>query len=115
MRCRRATVDARSLPLAAMTTEPRSLLDELLCTALAVGLVLVLVLPSARGMSAAGWLPLWLVGMPAVAWWALRGFPLPSPRSKIAVRVPSARPRHAAPQARRSIRTASGRRVRAAA
>jgi hypothetical protein len=41
------------------------------------GLALVLVWPAARGSSAwLGWLPMWLVGMPLVAWWALR-FPLP--------------------------------------
>jgi hypothetical protein len=26
-----------------------------------------------------GWLPMWLVGMPLVAWWALLRFPLPRP------------------------------------
>ena len=47
-------------------------LDELLCAALGVGLVLVILVPAARGMSAIGWLPMWLVAMPAAAWWALR-------------------------------------------
>ncbi|HDS1045038.1 TPA: hypothetical protein QDZ42_003720, partial [Stenotrophomonas maltophilia] len=38
------------------------------------GLALVLVWPAARGSSAwLGWLPLWLVGMPLAAWWALLG------------------------------------------
>ncbi|GAB2316170.1 hypothetical protein [Stenotrophomonas geniculata] len=42
------------------------------------GLALVLVWPAARGSSAwLGWLPMWLVGMPLVAWWALLRFPLP--------------------------------------
>jgi len=42
------------------------------------GLALVLVWPAARGSSAwLGWLPLWLVGMPLAAWWALLGCPLP--------------------------------------
>ncbi|HEL5040319.1 TPA: hypothetical protein UOA93_002104 [Stenotrophomonas maltophilia] len=42
------------------------------------GMALVLVWPAARGSSAwLGWLPMWLVGMPLVAWWALLRFPLP--------------------------------------
>ncbi|PJL60095.1 hypothetical protein [Stenotrophomonas maltophilia] len=42
------------------------------------GLALVLVWPAARGSSAwLGWLPMWLVGMPFAAWWALLRFPLP--------------------------------------
>ncbi|MDA5342311.1 hypothetical protein [Stenotrophomonas maltophilia] len=42
------------------------------------GVALVLVWPAARGSSAwLGWLPMWLVGMPLVAWWALLRFPLP--------------------------------------
>ena len=42
------------------------------------GVALVTVLPAARGSSAwLGWLPMWLVGMPLVAWWALLRFPLP--------------------------------------
>ena len=39
------------------------------------GLALVLVWPAARGNSTwLGWLPMWLVGMPLVAWWALLRF-----------------------------------------
>lgn len=42
------------------------------------GLALVLVWPAARGSSAwLGWLPMWLIGMPLAAWWALLRFPLP--------------------------------------
>ncbi|HDS1533551.1 TPA: hypothetical protein QEK88_003450 [Stenotrophomonas maltophilia] len=42
------------------------------------GLALVLVWPAARGSSGwLGWLPMWLVGMPLVAWWALLRFPVP--------------------------------------
>ncbi|TZF88691.1 hypothetical protein FW784_09600, partial [Lysobacter lacus] len=55
-----------------------SLLDQVLCTALAVGLVLVALLPGARATSAIGWLPMWLVAMPALAWWSLHGFALPA-------------------------------------
>lgn len=54
------------------------LIDQLLRHALAVGVVLVLMLPAARGSHAwLGWLPMWLVGMPLVAWWALHRFALP--------------------------------------
>ncbi len=43
------------------------------------GLALVLVWPAARGYSQwLGWLPLWLVGMPLLAWWALYRFRLPA-------------------------------------
>lgn len=42
------------------------------------GVALVLVWPAARGSSAwLGWLPMWLVGMPLMAWWTLLRFPLP--------------------------------------
>jgi hypothetical protein len=44
-----------------------------------VGLALVAVLPAARGHSEwLGWMPLWLVGMPLAAWWAMHRFRLPS-------------------------------------
>ena len=45
---------------------------------IAIGVVLVLLLPGARGMHATiGWLPLWLVAMPMTACWALRRFARP--------------------------------------
>ncbi|GAB3389756.1 hypothetical protein [Lysobacter fragariae] len=48
-------------------------LDALPRYALAIGLALVVLLPAARGFSQTlGWLPLWLLAMPAVALWALR-------------------------------------------
>lgn len=103
-------VAARQLPTAAMSNEsraPLSVLDEILCTALAVGLVLVALLPAARGMSPLGWGPLWLVGMPAAAWWAARGFALPKRRSRGVEAGRSARPvRRTVPQARRAARPA---------
>ncbi|WP_156963015.1 hypothetical protein, partial [Aerolutibacter daejeonensis] len=56
--------------------DPR--LDEALKLLLAIGVVLVLLLPAARGSAASiGWLPMWLLGMPLVALWATRGFRLP--------------------------------------
>ena len=70
------------------------------------GLALVLVWPAARGYSQwLGWLPMWLVGMPLLAWWALYRFRLPA--TLLARR--SARRR--GPQARRRGR-ALARRVR---
>ena len=42
------------------------------------GLAVVLVWPAARGSTGwLGWMPLWLLGMPLVAWWSLLRFPLP--------------------------------------
>jgi hypothetical protein len=63
------------------------------------GLALVLVWPAARGSSEwLGWLPLWLVGMPWLAWWSLYRFRLP----KALLRRRSGRRR--GPQARRRSR-----------
>ncbi|WP_355607201.1 hypothetical protein RZV17_03250 [Xanthomonas cannabis] len=63
------------------------------------GLALVLVWPAARGHSEwIGWLPLWLVGMPMLAWWSLHRFALPTlvrPGSRRAT------PRRRGPQAQR--------------
>lgn len=43
-----------------------------------LGLAVVLLFPAARGHGYwLGWAPLWLVGMPFVAWWALHRFRLP--------------------------------------
>ena len=64
------------------------------------GLALVLVWPSARGYNAwLGWGPLWLVGMPLSAWWALYRFRLPA-----RWRNRQAAPRRRGPQARRARR-----------
>ena len=42
------------------------------------GLAMVLVWPAARGSTSwLGWMPLWLLGMPLVAWWSLLRLPLP--------------------------------------
>ena len=80
-------------------------LEDALKYALAIGSVLVLLLPGARGSSEAlGWLPLWLLGMPAVALWALKGFPLPGRAMEEAAATPASRRRRAGPQARRRIR-----------
>jgi hypothetical protein len=67
------------------------------------GLALVLVWPAARGYSSwLGWLPLWLLGMPMMAWWALYRFPLPH----LPKRDRSSRRRRRGPQARRIGRVA---------
>ncbi|HEU0307105.1 MAG TPA: hypothetical protein VFR30_09075 [Lysobacter sp.] len=83
-------------------------LEDILRYALATGMVLVLLLPAARGFSETlGWLPLWLLAMPGVALWALRGFPLP--RRAAPALVTTARRRRSGPQARRRTRGLSRR------
>ena len=77
-------------------------LEDILKYALAIGGVLVVLLPGARGSSETlGWLPLWLLAMPAVALWALKGFPLPHRTDAAAVPMSAARRRRSGPQARR--------------
>ena len=90
-------------------------LEDLPRYALAIGAALVLLVPAARGFSPTfGWLPLWLLAMPAVAWWALRGFRLPM-RADTVEPVATARRRRTGPQARRRVRgTASHGLARAA-
>lgn len=64
------------------------------------GVALVLVWPAARGHSEwIGWLPLWLVGMPLAAWWALYRFRLPARWRHRALA-----PRRRGPQATRARR-----------
>lgn len=108
-RARRATFQASeraaSTPPAGARPDPR--LDEALKVLLAVGAVVVLLWPGARGSVASiGWLPMWLLGMPLVALWALHGFRVPW-AGRTSGRVPaSGRRRPAVPQARRRRRTA---------
>ncbi len=81
--------------------DPR--LDAALRYAIAIGAVLLLLLPAARGMhTAIGWLPLWLLALPMTAWWALHRFPLP--RAAQPDRPVIARGRRNLPQARRRAR-----------
>ncbi|WP_256644652.1 hypothetical protein [Stenotrophomonas sp. 9(2022)] len=71
------------------------------------GLALVLVWPAARGSSVwVGWLPLWLVGMPVSAWWALLGCPLPRRAWLRRLRQPGTQARRLPARARRA-RTAA--------
>jgi hypothetical protein len=85
VRPRQAKVAASTLPDTTMSPTDRpaadpllARLDEALRALVAIGIVLVLLLPAARGHHALlGWWPLWLVAMPACAWWALHRFPVP--------------------------------------
>lgn len=80
-------------------------LEDVLKSALATGAALVLLLPGARGFSETlGWLPLWLLGMPAVALWALKGLPLPGARPAQTQPALAPRRRRSGPQARRRAR-----------
>ncbi|WP_442512455.1 hypothetical protein, partial [Novilysobacter longmucuonensis] len=95
------TIAARSRHEPRTPIDPR--LDATLRYAIAIGAVLLLLLPAARGHHAQlGWLPLWLLAMPLSAWWTLHWFPLPGSALRPAA-VAGAR-RRAIPQARRSLR-----------
>lgn len=87
-------------PLAAPAADPR--LERGLRTLLIAGLALVLLLPVARGHSDwLGWMPLWLVGMPGVAWWSLHRFQLPSRSGTARGSASTPRRRRVGAQARR--------------
>lgn len=82
-------------------SDPR--LEQALHYVIAIGAVLVLLLPTARGMHAAiGWLPLWLLAMPMVALWSLHRFRLPWGAQ--AGQPAIGRVRRTVPQARRRVR-----------
>jgi hypothetical protein len=106
------TADRRT----ASHTEHDPRIERALRTWLLWGTVAVLLLPAARGHTAwLGWMPLWLVAMPASAWWALHRFALPHWPAAAAVREGQRRRRRGGPQARRRDRTATfARRLRAA-
>jgi hypothetical protein len=89
----------------------RADLDTALRYAVAIGGLLVLMLPAARGSHPViGWLPLWLVAMPALAWWALHRFRMPPwRRPAVQARAKAApRRRRGAVQARRRARPVVG-------
>lgn len=80
---------------------------------LLTGLALIVLLPAARGHSEwLGWLPMWLVGMPAIALWSLHRFRLPLGKAATASLAPRRRRpgtqarRRAVPTARRLSRAA---------
>ncbi|WP_028916731.1 hypothetical protein [Pseudoxanthomonas sp. J35] len=84
---------------AELADTPESVLERVLRCWFAAGLLGVCLVPQLRGSAEwIGWLPLWLVGMPAVAWWALHRFRLPRVVGRVAS---TARHRRAGSQARR--------------
>lgn len=86
------------IPHAVPQDRPDAQLDRVLRRAVVAGMALVLLVPLARASTDwLGWLPLWLVGMPAVAWWALHRFRLPAAWG----RARRAAHRRRSPQARR--------------
>lgn len=87
--------DPRPFP---STPDPR--LERLVRQTVLLSTLLVLAVPMARGHSAwFGPLPLWLLGMPLLSWWALHRFRLPRPAQPRVMR--SGRRRRGAAQARR--------------
>lgn len=112
------TLTTNARPLASGTGRDDSfvrLVDEALRGAVALGLVLVVLLPEARGSSeTVGWWPLWLIGMPASALWALRGCPV-MPATQTASTAPREARRRRVPQARRRARVLPRRAVSRAA
>lgn len=87
----------------AAPVDPR--IDGALRHLLAIGAVLVLLLPAARGSHAVlGWWPLWLLAMPAAAWWALHRFALPGWPAALSAHPRTRRRARPGPQARRHQR-----------
>ncbi len=81
-------------------SRPDPRLERLLRQTILLSTLLVLAVPMARGDSLwFGPLPLWLLGMPLVSWWALHRFRLPLP-AQLRVASPGRR-RRGAVQARR--------------
>ncbi|MEP6907167.1 MAG: hypothetical protein ABI858_04180 [Pseudoxanthomonas sp.] len=94
--------------------QPDPQLERNLRLALGVGIALVILLPMARGVSEwLGWMPMWLIGMPAVALWSLHRFRLPTGVRAASARGPARRRRSGA-QARRRVEPALKRFSRAA-
>jgi predicted MFS family arabinose efflux permease len=92
-------------PARSESTRTHPQLERSLRLLLGAGLALVLLLPAARGFSEwLGWWPMWLVGMPAVALWALHRFRLPA-RVTVARKGVQAAPRRrrSGAQARRRV------------
>lgn len=78
-------------------------LERNLRVVLGLGIAMVLLLPMARGASDwLGWVPMWLVGMPAVALWSLHRFRLPT-AARATAQSPARRRRTGAQARRRAI------------
>jgi hypothetical protein len=87
-------------PRRTIVLDPR--LDAVARYVLAIGALLVLLLPAARGFNEQlGWLPMWLLAMPAAAWWGAHGFALPRRRGEGEADGGRARSRRSGAQARR--------------
>ncbi len=83
--------------------DPR--LDALLRRALWLGAAVVLLVPAARGSSAwFGFMPLWLLGMPLTALWALHRFRVPPLFVRAATSLRASRRRRTGQARRRSQR-----------
>lgn len=94
---------------------PEPVLERVLRYWFAGGLLGVCLVPALRGSSEwIGWGPLWLVGMPLAAWWALHHFRLPPAVPAMAARLRRLRPRAQARRRRRGGLSA-GRRAAALA
>ncbi|MGH8027801.1 MAG: hypothetical protein ACREO0_13855, partial [Pseudoxanthomonas sp.] len=92
----------KSVPRKNPVVPANSQLERSLRLMLSAGLALVVLLPAARGHSDwLGWLPMWLVGMPAVALWSLHRFRLPAGKVASAGSPASSRRRRPGAQARR--------------
>lgn len=77
-------------------------LERSLRALLLLGLALVVLIPAARGYSQwLGWMPLWLVAMPATAWWSSQRFRLPARALAVRAAWLQGRRRRPGPQARR--------------
>src|SRR5690606_8341912 len=73
---------------------PETPLERVLRWWFGCGLMGVCLVPALRGSSEwIGWWPLWLVGMPLAAWWALHRFRLPAGAPQLARRLRQLRPR----------------------
>ena len=88
-----------SQPRAALSEAPHPEVLRWVRQVALAGVALALVWPAARGTNEwLGWLPLWLVAMPCLAWWSLYRFRLPAALLRRQAQ------RRRGPQARRRVR-----------
>jgi hypothetical protein len=104
---RRLSIASRHHPAARPTDTARSPVAQYVLGALFVAAIAVLSLPQARAASAGfGWVPFWLLALPASAWLALQAQRLLLPADRTPASSSSMRRRSLAPASRR--RVASG-------